>query len=366
MSISTKNASAQQRDYYVFTGSYEPKDTNSLFVYRFNSATGESRQISAVSNTENPSFFCISKDHQYLYAVSELHGGKGGGVAAYHFDKETGTLRKLNEVLSHGDDPCYIHLDKTGKWLFVANYTSGSLAVFPVEKDGKVGEASQVIVHHGHGPQPQQDRAHVHCTLPSPDNKYLLVADLGVDKIFTYRFNDKTGKLTPADPPYVEVKTGTGPRHIIFSKDAKYVYSIHELADMITVFKNDHGKLTEEQTISTAPPGYEKRNWAAEIHLSSDGKYLYASNRDALNDIVLYAVNQKTGKLTYLNHYSTGGKTLRYFMISPDGKYVLIGQQNGNSILVYKRNAGSGELTPTQNSIPVSHAVCMVMIPANK
>ncbi|MGH2644559.1 MAG: lactonase family protein, partial [Chitinophagaceae bacterium] len=207
-----------------------------------------------------------------------------------------------------------------------------------------------------------QGEAHVHCTLPSPDNKYLLVADLGMDKIFTYDFNDKTGHLKPANPPYVEVTAGTGPRHLLFSKDAKYVYAIHELGDRITVFKNDHGKLAQEQTISMAPAGFEQRNWAAEIQFSPDGKFLYASNRDPLNDIVAYKVNPVNGKLTYLNCYSTGGKTLRYFMLSPDGKFLLVGQRNGNNILMYKRNAKTGLLTALQQKIPVADAVCMVMV----
>lgn len=364
MATVTQNASAQKHSYYLFIGTYAPANENSLFVYKFSAANGEAQQISAVSDIENPSFFCLSEDHQYLYAVSETHGGKGGHVVAFHFDKKTGTLKKLNEVLSKGDDPCYIHLDRSGKWLFVANYTSGSLAVFPVKRNGQVGEAVQVITHYGHSIHlPQQSEAHVHCTLPSPDNKYILVADLGMDKIFTYHFNDKTGKLTAAHTPYVDVKPGSGPRHLLFSRDARYIYSIHELGDMITVFKNDQGKLSEEQIISTAPPGYEKRNWAAEIHFSADGKYLYASNRDDLNDMVVFTVNRQNGKLTYLDRYATGGKTLRYFMISPDGKYVLIGQRNGSDILLYQRNRETGLLTPLRQRIPVADAVCMEMIP---
>lgn len=363
MSSTFGDASAQAHPYYLIVGTYAPANQNSLFVYKFDGKTGQAQKVSAVSDIENPSFFCLSADHQFLYAVSETHGGEGGHVAAYHFDKKTGHLKKLNEVLSKGDDPCYIHLDKTGRWLFVANYTSGSLSVFPVEKDGHVGKASQVIEHHGHSIHlPQQGEAHVHCTLPSPDNKYILVADLGMDKIFTYKFNDKTGKLTSANPPYVEVKAGTGPRHLLFSKNAKYVYAIHELGDMITVFKNNHGKLSEEQTISTAPPGFEQRNWAAEIQFSPDGKFLYATNRDPLNDIVAYKINERDGLLTYLNRYSTGGKTLRYFMLSPDGKFVLIGQRNGDSILMYKRDTKTGLLTATEQRIPVKDAVCMVMV----
>lgn len=363
MSVTSGDAFAQGH-HYLIVGTYAPANENSLFVYKFNDATGEAQKVSEVSNTENPSFFCLSADHRFLYAVSETHGGEGGHVTAYHFDKKTGQLKKLNEVLSKGDDPCYIHLDKTGRWLFVANYSSGSLAVFPVEKNGEVGKASQVIEHHGHSIHlPQQGEAHVHCTLPSPDNKYLLVADLGMDKIFTYDFNDKTGHLKPANPPYVEVTAGTGPRHLLFSENAEYVYAIHELGDRITVFKNDHGKLSEEQTISTAPPGFKQRNWAAEIQFSPDGKFLYAANRDPLNDIVVYKVDEKNGKLTYLNRYSTGGKTLRYFMLSPNGKFVLIGQRNGPDILMYQRDAETGLLKLLEQKIPVNDAVCMAMIP---
>lgn len=351
--------------YYLIVGTYAPASDPGIYVYRFHSATGKADLASTTEGIENPSFLTLSPDRRFLYAVSETHGGDGGQVYAYRFDRATGTLTLINKRRSGGDDPCNIITDAAGKWLFVSNYTSGSLSVFPLREDGSLGERTDHIQHEGHSVKPQQASAHVHCVMPAPGGRDVFVTDLGMDRIFTYELDPGTGKLKAGTPPFTPVETGTGPRHLLFSPNGKFLYLIQELGGKVTVFRYDPGKLTQIQTLSTVPEGYHGRIWAADIHVSPDGKYLYASNRDDLNDIVIYAADPGTGRLTYRDRVKTGGQTARNFTLSPDGNYLLVGHQNGPEIHVFRRDAGSGALTRLDLPIPVPHAVCLKMCPVN-
>ncbi|MHB1922852.1 MAG: lactonase family protein [Chitinophagaceae bacterium] len=348
---------------YLFIGRYAPADSNSIFVYRFNTSNGRAYPVSSIKGIDNPSFLTISPNHHFLYAVSETHGADPGKVFAYSFDQASGKLKYLDQQLSGGDDPCNITTDHTGKWVFVANYTSGSFSELPVRKDGSLGLAIHTIQHVGHGVNPlRQASPHVHCILPAPNNHDIFVTDLGLDKVFTYEFNSKNGSLIDGHPPTTSVFPGSGPRHLKFSPNQKNLYLIHEMGAMITVFRYRPGHISIIQTIPTTPKGYTQKKWGADIHFSPDGKFLYASNRDDLNDIVTYTVNQKSGKLTYKEMISSGGKTPRNFMITPNGKYLLVGHQNSNDIVIFKRNMTTGLLTPTKGLIPIPHAVCLKMI----
>ncbi len=352
--------------YYLFIGTYAPADSNGIFVYRFNTATGKARFVSSVSGIENPSFLNFSPNHRFVYAVSETHGGAGGQVYAYAFDRRSGRLIYLDQQLSRGDDPCNIATDHTGKWLFAANYSSGNFSLFPIEKNGSVERAVQTIQHDGHGVNAvRQEKPHVHCVLPAPNNRDIFVTDLGLDKVFTYELDAATGHLSAGKPPYIEVIPGTGPRHLDFSPDGKYLYLIQEIGGKITVFAYHPGKLKTVQTLSTVPEGFQGRIWAADIHLSPDGKFLYASNRDDLNDIAVYAVDTKTGKLTFRHRIASGGRTPRNFTLTPDGKYLLAGHQNSGEITIFRRDKKRGLLIPAGHNIPVAHAVCLKMIPVN-
>ncbi|HLR38362.1 MAG TPA: lactonase family protein, partial [Chitinophagaceae bacterium] len=248
-----------------------------------------------------------------------------------------------------------------------ANYSSGNLAVLSFSSNGGIDSVVQNIQHHGHGMvSPNQDHAHVHCAVMSPVSNVLFVTDLGLDKIFSYNYNEKTGKLSPGNPATYSVTKGSGPRMMTFSPDGKYLYLIQELGGQITVFGYDSGKLTKVQEISNLPEGYDGRIWAADIHFSPDGAFLYATNRDDLNDIVTYKVNKENGKITPVHRQPTGGKTPRYFTVTPDGRYVLIGHQNDDAITIFKRNRKTGKLTMTDKRISVPHAVCLKMIPIEK
>jgi len=353
------------RAFYLLVGTYAPADTPGIYVFRFHPATGKADLVSTVTGIENPSFLTFSPDLKYVYAVSETHGGEGGQVYAYAFDRAAGALRFLNKRRSGGDDPCNIITDATGRWLFVSNYTSGSLSVFALEKDGSLGDRVTHIQHEGHSVKPQQKSAHVHCVMPAPNNRDVFVTDLGMDEIFTYELDPATGHLADGTPPFTPVETGTGPRHLLFSPDGKFLYLIQELGGKVTVFDYKPGALAQVQTLSTVPENYHGRIWAADIHFSPDGRFLYAANRDDLNDIVTYAVDRHSGRLTYQDRIKTGGQTARNFTLSPDGKYLLVGHQNGPEIHVFHRDDVTGALTRLNDAIRVPHAVCLKMCPVD-
>lgn len=363
--MSDSKKQQNSKTYFLFIGTYSPADSNGIFVYKFNTYSGKATLVSAVSGIENPSFLTISPNRKYLYAVSETHDHNDGKVYAYSFNADKGRLAFINKQLTGGADPCNIITDTSGKWLFVANYTSGSLSVLPIKADGSVGKVSQNIPHHGHGIVPgRQDAAHVHCAVMAPNNRDLFVTDLGMDKIFTYSFDERSGRLSPGNPPTTDVSPGSGPRLMEFAPDGKYLYLICEMGGQIMAFHYQPGKLHQVQEISNLPDHYKGKIWAADVHLSPDGQFLYAANRDDLNDIVTYKVDRQSGKIQPLDRLPTGGKTPRNFTLSPDGSYALIGHKNGNAITIFKRDEKNGMLTLTDERIPVAHAVCLKMIPA--
>lgn len=351
-------------DYYLFIGTYSPADRNGLYVYRFHSRNGKALFVSAIAGIPNPTSLTLSPNHHFLFAVSETDGSEGGSVYGYTFNQQEGRLDYINKQLSGGKGPCNIAMDKTGQWLFVANYEEGNFSVLPVQADGQIIKASQTVQHHGRSIDPEkQEKAHIHCVLPGPLNNALFVADLGMDQVFTYKFDPDTGRLSILEPLITSVMPGSGPRHLAFSPGGKYLYLIQEIAGTITVFAIVAGEPATVQTISTLPEGFDGKVWAAEIRLSPDGRFLYASNRDNLNDIITYAVNRKTGRLTYLSRLSSMGKTPCNFTITPDGRYLLVGHRSEDEIVIFKRNVRTGALMLTAERIPVRQAVCLRMIP---
>lgn len=352
------------KDYYLFTGTYSPADSTGISVFKFDSETGESSFISGVSGIENPSYLALSPDHKNLYAVSETHHNRDGEVFAYQFDKDKGELSYINRTSVAGDDPCYIITDSLDNTLFVANYTSGSLAVLPIQKNGSVGKLEQLIDHKGQGPvSPNQDSAHVHTTVMASNNEDLFVTDLGTDQIFRYTYNNQTETLQN-NPDTTATTAGAGPRLMEFSSDENYLYVIHELGGQLTVYQQDSGSLSKIQEISNLPEGYNGEfPEASDIHLSPDGKFLYTTNRDELNDIVTYEVNEENGKVNEIDRQSTHGKTPRKFIISPDGRFILVGHQNSADITVFKRDEKTGQLRLTPKSIHVPHTVDLKMMP---
>lgn len=351
--------------HYMLVGTYTKGKSEGIYVYKFNSNTGDVSFISSVK-TSNPSFLAVSPDQKFVYAVSENNNkmNSGGSVSAFSFNKQSGVLTKINEQLSRGDDPCHLTVDKTGKWVIVGNYSSGTLSVFPVNKDGSLDSASSVIQHEGSGVNSErQEGPHVHEAVLSKDNRYLFVPDLGIDKLTIYHFDAKTGAVTPAHIPYVETQPGHGPRHIAFSPDNKYAYLLQELSGTISVYQCDkNGELDLIQDIPALPPDYTGPVGSAEIAVAPDGKFLYASNRGESNTIAIFKINRKSGQLNIVGFQSTLGKIPRNFNFDPSGKYLIVANQESDNIIIFKRNQQTGLLTDTGNHIDVGNPVCIEWI----
>ena len=351
------------QEYYMLVGTYDSPKSEGVYVYKFNSADGSSKKISHIK-TPNPNFIAISPNEEFVYAVHESNpqSGKGGAIAAFSFNKKTGELKFINKQLTSGDRPCHVEVDKTGKWVFASNYTSGNLSVFPVNADGGLGIA-EIIQHTGSSKHPvRQKEPHVHGAIISNNNKQLFVTDLGIDKLMVYDFTATTGKLIAAENPFVQSLPGSGPRLFTFHPNNKFAYTIEELTGTIVVSTYKNGVLEIKQRISTMKLGDTSFAGSADIHTSPDGKFLYASNRGDVNTIAMYSINKKNGKLTLLGHQSTLGKTPRNFSIDPSGKFLLCENQNSDEIVIFKRDENTGLLSDSGNRISIGKPVCIKWI----
>ena len=355
----------QAQHSYLLIGTYTSGKSEGIYVYDFNSLHGDAVYKSKIK-APNPSFLAVSPNQQNVYAAFEQGTKNGGGkIGAYRFDKKTGSLQFINEQMSGGDDPCFVSTDRSGKWLAAANYSGGSLAILPVPKNGGLDSASTVIQHHGSSVnKDRQEKAHVHSSFFSPDSRYLLVPDLGMDKIMIYAFNSQTGKLQTATQPFAKAADGSGPRHLIFSPNNKYVYLMQELTGKVVAYQYKNGSLTAVQEISAAQPGFTGFMGSADIHVSGDGKFLYCSNRGDANTITIFKINPSDGKLTVAGYQSTLGKGPRNFSLDPSGNFLLVANQNSDNIIVFKRNKTTGLLTDTGKKIEVGNPVCLKWISA--
>ncbi len=368
LSVATLISCSQKKseECYLLVGTYTSGKSEGVYVYNFNSTTGDFKQVSVAKNISNPSYLAVSPDEKYVYAVNEdADKAKGGGaVTAFSFNKQDGTLKELNSQPSGGDHPCYVATDKNGKWVTVGNYTSGTVSVFPINKDGSLNAIAANIKHEGSGVNSErQEGPHVHSTVFSKDNNYLFVPDLGLDKIMIYAFNNKSGQLIPAGIPYVEVEPGAGPRHFEFSPNNKYAYLMEEMTGSISAYRyKGKGQLDLIQNISALPPDFIGTVGSADIHVSPDGKFLYASNRGESNTIAIFAINQQSGELVPVGHQSTLGKTPRNFNFDPSGNFLLAANQNSDNIVIFKRDKETGLLTDTGKKIEVGNPVCIKWI----
>lgn len=348
--------------YDLVIGTYTKGTSKGIYVYRFYTETGKLAYLSQIDNVSNPSYLCISKDNRFIYAVNE--DGKNGGVSAFTFDPHIGTMKFLNRQSSAGADPCYISVDEDRKNVFVANYSSGSLAVLPINKDGSLQAPSQVIQDQGKGPDAsRQEGPHVHMAYFSPDEKYLLYTDLGTDKLNIMRYHSsKPQPLTLENT--VSVKPGNGPRHMTFSPDRKYLYLLQEMGSAINVYAYSGGKVKELQTVSMRDPKAKGTNGAAAIHMTPDGHFLYATDRLDASSILVYSVNPENGQLTFMERHTTYGQNPRDFTIDPTGKFLIVANQDGNNIVIFRINPGTGTLTTTGSGIQLGNPVCLKFTPA--
>lgn len=352
-------------DYYLFVGTYTGEGSEGIYLYKFDSEDGTLIPADTVSSP-NPSYLTLSPDHSFLYAVNEEADSADATVSAFSFDKEKGKISFLNKRSSRGGAPCYVSTDLTGNAVFVGNYLGGSLSAFPIQEDGSLAESTAAIVHEGSSVnERRQNSPHVHCTLMSPDNNTLFVTDLGTDTVTGYPFNSDS--LTLADEPSLvfETEPGAGPRHLTFHPNGKYAYLVNELNGTVVAFSTDGESLEELQTISTLPENYEGGVSGADIHVSADGKFLYASNREDLNNIVIYSIDRNSGSLEKVGEQSSGGVHPRNFIIDPTGNFLLVANRRSNNIAVFQRDQESGLITQTDHEINVSQPVSLQMIPVN-
>ena len=350
------------KTYDLLVGTYtKPGQSQGIYVYTFDTETGDFSEKTVATGIKNPSFLTVSQDRKHVYAVSEVGEGQGS-VSAYAFNPSTGKLDFLNSTPSGGDAPCYVSVDDENRYVFVGNYSGGSLSAIPVEADGSLGADIQTIRHEGSSIHKNQTAPHVHATVLSKDGDYLYVPDLGTDKINIYQVDvTKSAPLTPAQPAFVSVEAGSGPRHLTLHPRGPWGYAIQELTGLITVFDEQDGTLTAQQTVAMPAPGFEGAIDAADIHISPDGNFLYGSLRGDINELVIYSIDDQ-GRLTYVGRQSTMGKTPRNFAIDPTGNFLLVGNSGSNQIVIFKRDQKTGLLTPTNKKIAVGDPVCLKFV----
>jgi 6-phosphogluconolactonase len=354
-------------DRYFLVGSYTGTMPGSnvadsgIFVLRMNGSTGALSRVSAGPFTANPSYLAVHPSKQYVYSVNENEQGE---LSSFSLDTVSMRLRFLNKVSSEGSYPCHISISRTGRFVFAANYGSGTVASFPVGDLGLLGEAISVDQHHGSGTDKnRQEGPHAHMIIPGSDENTVWSSDLGTDRVYRYQADPVTGLITQKDLP-IATKPGSGPRHLAFHPSGSPLYVLNELNGTVEVFAlpGTSDSLIRLQTISTLPAGDSSFAGCADIHLTPDGKYLYASNRADINNLAIYRVDSLSGSLSLLGHQSTAGKSPRSFAIDPTGTFLLVANQKSNNIVVYKINKGTGLLEETGFATAIPAPVCLVFL----
>ena len=367
--VETAAPATHKDKYLVYVGTYTEEGSKSkgVYVYRFDADTAELTSVGLAAESTNPSFLAVHPNHRFLYAVNEVgdyKGQKSGAISAFAIDRATGKLTLLNKVMSKGADPCYITVDKGGKYVLVANYTGGSVAVFRVLEDGRLGEASAFVQHTGHGMDPERQHGpHAHSIDLSPDNRFAIVDDLGLDVSLVYRFDGAQGALTSNDRKFAKSDAGAGPRHFALHPNGQFAYVINEMQSTVSVFGYDgaDGVLRPLQTISTLPKGFAGHKEAAEIQVHPSGKFLYASNRGH-DSIAVFAIDANKGTLTPIEYVPTKGKTPRSFEIDPAGSLLFAANEKSDNIVVFRIDPQTGRLTPTGQVLEVAEPVCVKFV----
>lgn len=346
------------KTYDLIIGSYTSGKAKGIAVYRFYTESGKVAYLNEIQDVSNPSYLTVSKDNKFVYAVNENDKGE---VSAFSFEPKSGKLTFINKQSTLGGAPCYISIDKNQKNLFVANYSGGNIAVLPLNEDGSIAPAVQTIHDDGHGiNKERQEKAHVHTAVLSPDEKYVFYTDLGTDKINITKFKGgKTNPIVPSTPAFVKVTPGYGPRHLAFSADKKYMYLVTEMGSSVIVYDYNNAKPKQKQDITLLADGFKGTTGAADIHISPDGKFLYATNRGDANDISIFSISAETGMLTFVDRHSTSGKGPRNFIIDPTGSFLLIANQNSDGVNVFRIDKNTGKISETYNRIDIGNPVCL-------
>jgi 6-phosphogluconolactonase len=354
----------------TYIGTYTRGESEGIYIYRLDLSSGALEHAGTVPGVSNPSFLAIDSQQRYLYAADEdmeFQGRPGGAVSAFAIDPHSGGLTFLNQQPTHGGAPCHLVVDSTGRYVLLANYMGGNLAVYPIQGDGSLGPASHLVQHEGASINPErQDRPHAHSINLDPANRFAFAPDLGLDKVMIYRLDLDAGKLIPNQPPWAQVQAGAGPRHFTFHPNGNYAYLINEIDSTITVFAYDAGRgaLAEIQTTPTLPADFTGKSTTADIHVHPSGKFLYGSNRGH-DSLAIFAIDETTGKLTFIGHESTQGQTPRNFAIAPGGTFLLAANQRSDNIVTFRINQETGQLTPTGHIAQAPMPVCIKFLVKN-
>lgn len=349
---------------YTTLESFVQGKAEGIVTLRLDPATGAFRQIAVTPNIVNPSYLAIHPSRRYLYAVNEIYTAEGGGVSAFAIDAGSGALTFLNRQPSHGGAPCHIIVDRQGRHLLLTNYQTGSVAVFPLEADGRLAPASDVVQHAGSSVNPQRQQGpHAHSINLDPSNRYALVCDLGMDKVLVYRYDAERGRLTPHDTPWAESRAGAGPRHLDIHPSGRWVYVINELDLTVDAFAfdRDAGTLRHTQRVPTVPDGVTGSRSTADIHCAPSGKFVYGSNRGH-DSIAAFAVDEQTGHLTPLGQTPTQGRTPRNFVIDRTGTWLFAANQDSDTIVTFRLDPHTGALEASGlvASVPTPVCVCLM------
>lgn len=359
-------ADVRQRggELFAYIGTYTNDGrSEGIYTLRVNADSGALRLGGLAAKAADPSFLAIHPNGRVLYAVNEVSdyaGQASGAVSAFAIDRSSGGLTLLNQVASNGKAPCYVSVDRGGRFVLVANYVGGSVATIPVRRGGRLETARYLVRHEGSGADPvRQTAPHAHCILPDPDNRYVLVADLGIDAVLAYRFDDRAGKLVPVTPG-AAMKAGAGPRHLAFHPNGRVVYVVNELDSTLVVFRYDpeRGALEEVQTTAASPGGTVARNYPADVHVASSGRVLYASNRGD-DTIAVFLIDAASGQLTPVQQLSSGGRWPRNFTLDPTGRFLLAANQRSDTIASFRIDGATGRLTATGQTVELASPVCV-------
>ena len=344
----------------VWVGTYTRHgQSEGIYVYRLELGSGAFEHVQTVGDVHDPSYLALAPSRHFLYAVNEL--SEDGGVSAFSVEPASGRLRLLNSVASGGAHPAHVSVDPTGRWVLVANYTGGTIATLPIQDDGSLGQAAHVVRHQGRGPNPaRQEGPHPHMIVTDPNGAFVLVPDLGLDRIVCYRLERDSGHLVEQPEGGARVEPGAGPRHVALGRDGQHVYCVNEMRLTVSVFDYDarNGRMRPIQTVSTLPPEVSatESDTAAAIVVHPSGEFLYASNRGH-DSIAIFGIDQASGTLTPLGHALSGGRTPRDINIDPTGALLLAANQDGDAIATFRIDPRSGALEPSGSVLHVPKPV---------
>jgi 6-phosphogluconolactonase len=346
-------------EFIGFVGTYTKGESKGIYSFKFDTQKATISEIKLAAELENPSYLNISEDNRYLYSV--VKESENGGVAAFRLNSQSGELQPLNIQLAAGSPPCHVSIDSKNRFLFSANYHKGTVESYLInQEDGSINPPVSIVQHQGAGPDPRQEKPHTHFAQLTPDERFLAVVELGIDQLLTYKVSEY-GELVNVNQ--LAIPPGSGPRHLAFHPNHKFAYIMTEFSSEVIVllYNAEDGSFVEVQTITTLPEHYKDNNQGSAIHISTDGKFLYAGNRGH-NSIAVFHVNGETGKLTWLENVSTEGDWPRDFVLDPTEKFILVTNQNSSNLVIFARDTETGKLTLIQSDNTVPDPVCVKFI----